>query len=479
MAPSGEAFRAPSGPRTQDVLAAAGGRGAAQAPPEASSSLTQAADILSSFVAGAGETKKKASARAQARSYGSVVVERDSLQGRQWAMAGSEATKKRWSWEEVEENAETTAEATENGRGKKLMGSSLLPGKWDEVCTHDLSLASMWKIATYPFNKPQLGPQSPEDPRFRMLMTQTTPSILLFELNAQATFNMMDPDLSGDVLFSMEVAGQLMKMPKSAKQTPLAYVVQGSGPHFCPGGNPSPNMLPGHTAFTTTQYTNYLCFVRCRELSIPGVSALTGSLVGGGVAYSLNTTLRLAANNATFAFGNASRGAVPGMALSSNIPQCMGLAGAIDIYLTDSTLNAYAALKGGYLGGVEVGPAGVKTRAVQMARRLAASPLSSQVVGIRPALDLSRYSTESHAINMSAKSGVLFASVKPGVKVAQASTAAPAKEAKPPEEPQAAKTVPPAAAAAAEDWKAHQLAVARPKRRPKRRVRPPSSRGRV
>lgn len=93
------------------------------------------------------------------------------------------------------------------------------------------------------------------------------------------------------------------------------------------------------------------------------------------------------------------RGAVPGMVLSSNIPQAkktwcqacryhvytvaytivqpqtptgwmrmqqflspfccfqaLGLQGALDIYLTDSTYSTYACVKAGYLHGVQVGP---------------------------------------------------------------------------------------------------------------------------
>jgi len=269
----------------------------------------------------------------------------------------------------------------------------------------------MWIIAGIPVNVPQMGPDQPEDPRFRVFLTQTSPPVLLMELNSISSFNMMDADLSGDVLYGMDCIQKLMQNPKTSKNSPLAYTVQGTGPHFCPGGNPNPKATEGHTVFTTTQYTGYMCFVRSREMGIPGVAALTGSLVGGGVAYSLNVTARLGTNAATFCYGNASRGAVPGMVLSSNVPQCIGLAGAMDLYLTDSTLSAYAALKAKYLIGVEASNQAVKLKAAQMARRLAASPHSIQIAGIRPPLDMFRYASEAHAINMSAKTGVLFASV--------------------------------------------------------------------
>ena len=44
-----------------------------------------------------------------------------------------------------------------------------------------------------------------------------------------------------------------------------------------------------------------------------------GSLVGGGVAYALQTTCRVAASDTSLAFGNLSRAHVPGMLLSRTL----------------------------------------------------------------------------------------------------------------------------------------------------------------
>lgn len=392
--------KAPKGPAAAAAVLPAGGRGASVAAPTplsqvaAPTPLSEASEILSSF-----EQRRQAEEESEAV---------PALASRQLQGAGAEATGRRWNWQESEAEG---GMVPQNGRGRALWGSGLLPTKFEKACTKDLSMASMWIIAGIPVNVPQMGPDQPEDPRFRVFLTQTSPPVLLMELNSMSSFNMMDADLSGDVLYGMDCISKLMQNPKTAKNSPLAYTVQGVGPHFCPGGNPNPKATEGHTVFTTTQYTGYMCFVRCREMAIPGVAALTGSMVGGGVAYSLNVTARLATNAATFCYGNASRGAVPGMVLSSNVPQCVGLAGAMDLYLTDSTLSAYAALKAKYLLGVEGSNQAVKLKASQMARRLAASPHSIQIAGIRPPLDMFRYASEAHAINMSAKTGVLFSSV--------------------------------------------------------------------
>ncbi|CAK8998477.1 unnamed protein product [Durusdinium trenchii] len=351
----------------------------------------------------------------------------------------------------------------EKGR-RALLGAHLLPNRYNKVCTMGPGQALMWGISAKPINTLQFGPDCPEDSRHRVLITKTTPPVLLLELNAVATFNMMDADTSQDILYGMDAVLQLLKSPKTVNK-PLAYVIQGSGPHFCPGGNPNPKLYPGHIALTVNQYAGYLPFIRCREIALPGICALHGSMVGGGVAYSLNNPVRFADSKASACFGNLSRGAVPGMVLSSNIPQALGLQGALDIYLTDSTYSTYACVKAGYLHGVQSSISGVKQEALKQARRLGQSPLGMRIVGIKPELDVERFGLEAWAIDLGARTEGVFRNVggkSPKEREAEAKAQEAAKKAGEDDKPKQ------------EDWNEWRRRQIQPKKRPKRRAKRPA-----
>mmetsp|Transcript_3682 Transcript_3682/g.6591 ORF Transcript_3682/g.6591 Transcript_3682/m.6591 type:complete len:370 (-) Transcript_3682:92-1201(-) len=353
-------------------------------------------------------------------------------------------------------------------RRREPLGQVLLPSRYNKVSSMGPGQALMWSVATKPLNTPMYGPDCPEDSRHRVLVTKTSPPVLLLELNAVATFNMMDPDTSQDILFGMDAVIQLLKSPKALNGRPLAYVIQGSGPHFCPGGNPNPRLYPGHIPITLNQYAGYLPFIRCREMALPGICALHGSLVGGGVAYSLNNPVRFADSKASACFGNLSRGAVPGMVLSRNIPEALGLHGALDIYLTDSTYSTAACVKAGYLHGVQASIAGVKQEALKQARRLGQSPFGMRIVGIKPQLDVERFGVEGWAIDLGARIEGVFRNVGgKGPKEVEAEAKAKELEAKQAEN----------AGPKQEDWNEWRRRQIQPKKRPKRRARRPPAAG--
>mmetsp|Transcript_5680 Transcript_5680/g.16064 ORF Transcript_5680/g.16064 Transcript_5680/m.16064 type:complete len:390 (+) Transcript_5680:26-1195(+) len=349
--------------------------------------------------------------------------------------------------------AEASSTDVLNGRGRGVLGTALLPGKYFASSTRTVADASMWQVAATPINMAFGIADFPEDSRYRVLLTESMPRVFLLEMAALATFNMMDPDLSAEAINAMEVCKEVMNKPATVKSPPLAYTVQGAGPHFCPGGNPHFSPRVGYTSISMSQYTGYLGFVQIRELCLPGVCALHGSMVGGGVAYSLNCTERVGASTMSVSYGNLSRGAVPGMMLSRNVVETLGLAGAVDLYLTDGTLSSYAAMKGRYLTKLMSGNQSIKMEAVAIARRMAANPEAHRIPLLKPVLDTQRFAREIIGINLSAKSGVLFSNVKK--KAAAADQQHQTQKEQPPEPMQ-------------NEWEVRR---ARPKRRPKARAR--------
>mmetsp|Transcript_132641 Transcript_132641/g.330838 ORF Transcript_132641/g.330838 Transcript_132641/m.330838 type:complete len:657 (-) Transcript_132641:107-2077(-) len=347
--------------------------------------------------------------------------------------------------------------STMNGRGQGIFGSMLLPGKYKSSGCIQISDAVMWITACTPANMLVPGPRYPEEPRHRAFITQTTPPIFLLELNSLSTFNMMDAVLSADVMNSMDCIKDIFNMPSMVHNRPRSYVVQGSGPHFCPGGNPNPILLPGTTPIVGSQYIGYLGFVQCRELGLPGVCALHGSMVGGGVAYSLNLTKRIGTSALSVCYGNISRGAVPGMELSSNVVETLGLAGAVELYLSDSTLSSYALVKAGYLTAIATGNAQVKSEGIVIGKSIATNNFGWKAPLSKHDLDVNRFATEILGINLSGRTGVLFASVRTKKKEA-GEEAGEAQQQQPQQQLQQQE----------EDWERRP----RPKRRPKRRARP-------
>lgn len=251
-----------------------------------------------------------------------------------------------------------------------------------------------------------------KDSAARVLISSTVPAYLLIELNAMSTYNMMDACLAWDLDFACDAA--LIHMNRSYRNTycPVACMNQGSGPHYCPGGNPNPMPYPGLSKFDCTQHPGYSPYVRIREMGVPIVSATHGTMVGGGCAYSLNSTVRCCAHNTTVCFGNISRGAVPGMMLSKNVMTTNPYYAGLNLYLTDNTLSAYHTIKAGFMNALANGPQNSKALGAKMMKDLSNVAEKSRLLPIQPFFDVEVFEAECIGIDFSARWGGIFANVK-------------------------------------------------------------------
>jgi len=308
--------------------------------------------------------------------------------------------------------------ASGGGAQKYVLGGTLLPRESKDMLTdiHGMHLltALQWSVAHHwHSNFGLMGPDAEEgeDPRVRGLISSAKPAVFLCELNALASFNMMDPILSYNVEFLMDVALQLLKGQRHGLGA-LGCVVQGAGPHFCPGGNHHPVNPPGATPLSMHMNTSSNAFIRLRESNLPSTTAMTGSVIGGGVALSLQQTRRAAAAQATMSFGNLSRGACPVMFLSQNLPATVGLNNAVDIYLTDSTYSACMGQRSGLVDFVQPNFTSTKGKALQMTRKMAATPTVWRVNHVRTILSYWQYQRESMGMTLAMRTGKTFANVK-------------------------------------------------------------------
>jgi 2-(1,2-epoxy-1,2-dihydrophenyl)acetyl-CoA isomerase len=146
----------------------------------------------------------------------------------------------------------------------------------------------------------------------------------LIELSKVVSFNMFDHDLAIDVGLALDaVRSHVSALMIDGRIGSPYLMMQGAGPHFCPGGNPTPLLRSCCASGWCAMCASYLlsqAIMRIREMSSPVVASVHGFVVGGGVACMLHTDVRVAPSSTTFSFGNVSRGHVPIMLLSKRLP---------------------------------------------------------------------------------------------------------------------------------------------------------------
>jgi enoyl-CoA hydratase/carnithine racemase len=104
----------------------------------------------------------------------------------------------------------------------------------------------------------------------------------------------------------------------------------------------------------------------------PIVAAVNGLAIGGGVELALLCDLTLAAETATFAFGEVKRGLMPGNGGTQRLSRRLGTARALDMILTGRTVTAPEALDIGLVEYV-VPKEELLERALALAEQMAAN----------------------------------------------------------------------------------------------------------
>jgi len=111
-------------------------------------------------------------------------------------------------------------------------------------------------------------------------------------------------------------------------------------------------------------------FDRLARLRQPTIAAIGGIAYGGGLELALACDLRIASDDARFAFPEVTIGAVPGWAGSQRLPRVIGAGRAKQLILSGQPIDAATAAAWGLVS--EIVPADrLQPRALELARRIA------------------------------------------------------------------------------------------------------------
>lgn len=178
---------------------------------------------------------------------------------------------------------------------------------------------------------------------------QTGPAAVI-TLDRPEVLNAATPAMLDDLVAALDRA--------DADDRVRAVIVTGAGRAFCAGadlsagpdalafGKDSPDAAQAAVGFREPGGVLSLRLLRCRK---PVIAAINGPAVGVGVTMTLAMDVRLAADDAKFAFPFTRRGMAPESVSSWLLPRLVGMGRALDWMVTGRTFGASEALAGGLL----------------------------------------------------------------------------------------------------------------------------------
>jgi 2-(1,2-epoxy-1,2-dihydrophenyl)acetyl-CoA isomerase len=159
-----------------------------------------------------------------------------------------------------------------------------------------------------------------------------------------------------------------------------AVLLQGTGTHFCAGGDITMfaeliRLTPAERQRALYQIVDTLhpLLIRMRHMPKPIVAVVQGAAAGFGLSLVLAADLALAAEDAVFASGYIHLGTSPDGGLTATLPRIVGLKQAAELMLLGDRFDARRALELGLVNRV-VPAEKLAAEAAALAARLAAGP---------------------------------------------------------------------------------------------------------
>jgi 2-(1,2-epoxy-1,2-dihydrophenyl)acetyl-CoA isomerase len=141
----------------------------------------------------------------------------------------------------------------------------------------------------------------------------------------------------------------------SKQDGPRALLIRAEGPHFCVGGDlrdfsgRGPQTREHVGAAADEIHEAILALI---ELPVPLIVAVHGAVAGGGMGLALTGDVIVAASNARFRMAYTAVGLTPDCGTTWLLPRVVGRQRALDLTLTNRTLDATEALAWGLVSRV-------------------------------------------------------------------------------------------------------------------------------
>lgn len=208
---------------------------------------------------------------------------------------------------------------------------------------------------------------------FQCIRLEFGPGRAILTLNRPAALNAIDPQMLAEI-------GDAVERVESHPDT-LVLILTGAGERaFCSGMDlrAFQERAAGATPLDARGRRRRANEHPLSRMAKPVIAAVNGLAYGGGLELCLLSDLVIAADHATFAAAEVTRGLMPGNGATQRLPRKIGPTRALEMLLTGRPVDASRALMMGLVN--EVVPAGMLPQA---ADRLAASIAANGPVAVR------------------------------------------------------------------------------------------------
>ena len=205
---------------------------------------------------------------------------------------------------------------------------------------------------------------------YENIIVETGDGIELITLNRPHVLNALNIDAVSELRDAIEYASQTEEIK--------VVVIRGAGDRAFAAGQDIEEMQAETPAEGRSMIANGHALMREIEmLPKPVIAAINGYAFGGGFELALACDIRIAADNAVFAFPEPSLGVIPGYGGAVRLSKLIGVSRAQYFCMTEEWIDAQRAYDMGLVGKITK-PAELMDEAVRMAQNMMKKSLASQ-----------------------------------------------------------------------------------------------------